>query len=301
MLAQKRRSNDEHRDKKSTIEVKLAESRLHRENMVERVTESYNVTIQEIRLAEEPEWPNETPLPEAEVDQKVRSLRQKLEDMGPVNLVAIDEYQELEERFAFLTAQHNDLSQGKAQLLNTIKELNQTSAEMFSETFHKANENFQNMFKQLFNGGNAKLELVDPENVLESGIDIVARPPGKKLQSVSLLSGGERTMTAVSLLFAIYMIKPSPFCVLDEIDAALDESNINRFVSVLQGFVKQSQFVIITHSRQTISAAEALYGVTMQEKGVSKIVSMQFKEYEAMEAPKGSNGRSSKSSDPTPA
>jgi chromosome segregation protein len=156
---------------------------------------------------------------------------------------------------------------------------------MFAETFAKINANFDFMFKELFNGGTAKLELVAGEDVLECGIDIIARPPGKRLQNVSLLSGGERTMTAVALLFAIYMIRPSPFCMLDELDAALDESNINRFVKVLKGFLDQSQFIVITHNRRTIGAAAVLYGVTMQERGVSRIVSMKFEDYEAGKLP----------------
>jgi chromosome segregation protein len=136
------------------------------------------------------------------------------------------------------------------------------------------------MYERLFNGGSAKLVMVAEDDVLESGIDIIARPPGKRLQSVSLLSGGERTMTAVALLFSIYMIKPSPFCLLDELDAALDESNIGRFVNVLSDFLKQSQFIVITHNRRTIAAADVIYGVTMQESGISRTVSMKFSEYE---------------------
>jgi chromosome segregation protein len=144
--------------------------------------------------------------------------------------------------------------------------------------------NFQAMFEKLFNGGSAKLVLVNEEDVLDCGIEIIARPPGKRLQNVSLLSGGERTLTAVALLFAIYMIKPSPFCLLDELDAALDEANIGRFVVALQEFLKQSQFVVITHNRNTIAAANVLYGVTMPEKGISKTVSMKFKSREEKDA-----------------
>jgi chromosome segregation protein len=209
----------------------------------------------------------------------VAELRTKLDAMGPVNLVAIEEYQELEERYAFLTTQEQDLIKSKQQLMDMIRTINRTTSEMFSKTFAQVNENFQHMFGKLFNGGTAKLVLVNEEDVLECGIEIIARPPGKRLQNVSLLSGGERTLTAVALLFSIYMIKPSPFCLLDELDAALDESNIGRFVSVLNEFLSQSQFVVITHNRQTIAAADVLYGVTMREKGISSIVSMKFNEY----------------------
>jgi chromosome segregation protein len=139
------------------------------------------------------------------------------------------------------------------------------------------------MFTQLFGGGSAKLVLTDDEDVLEAGIEIIARPPGKKLQTISLLSGGERTMTAVALLFSLFKVKPSPFCVLDELDAALDDANINRFVEALKGFVQSSQFIIITHSRQTIAAADVIYGVTMQTRGISKVVSMKFADYQANE------------------
>ena len=208
----------------------------------------------------------------------IAELRTKLEAMGPVNLVAIEEHRELEERLAFLTTQQTDLVNAKQQLMDLIREINKKTTEMFSETFEKVNINFQEMFTKLFGGGQAKLVLVDEADVLESGIEIIARPPGKKLQTVSLLSGGERTMTAVALLFSLYLVKPSPFCVLDELDAALDEANIGRFVKTVQGFVENSQFVVITHNRMTISAAGVLYGVTMQQQGVSKIVSVKFHE-----------------------
>jgi chromosome segregation protein len=200
--------------------------------------------------------------------------------MGPVNLVAIEEYQEHEERYAFLTGQQQDLINAKDQLMEMIKKINLTTSELFATTFAKINENFQVMYERLFNGGSAKLVMVTEDDVLESGIDIIARPPGKRLQSVSLLSGGERTMTAVALLFSIYLIKPSPFCLLDELDAALDESNIGRFVNVLGDFLKMSQFIVITHNRRTIAAASVIYGVTMQESGISRTVSMKFAEYE---------------------
>ena len=146
------------------------------------------------------------------------------------------------------------------------------------DTFNQVNENFQGLFKQLFGGGNAKLVLVDEENVLESGIEIIARPPGKKLQTVSLLSGGERTLTAgVALLFSLFKVKPSAFCLTDELDAALDDSNITRYLGMLTDFLKETQFIIITHNRQTIGAADALYGVTMEKQGISKIVSVKFR------------------------
>jgi chromosome segregation protein len=210
------------------------------------------------------------------VAQQVEVLQQRLDEMGPVNLVAIEEYEETEQRYQFLSKQHDDLVQAKAQLLEVINRINTQTREMFRQTFEQIRENFRAMFTEVFGGGKADLVLMDENDLLESGIDIVARPPGKQLQTISLLSGGEQTMTAVALLFSIYQVKPSPFCVLDELDAPLDESNINRFIRVLQRFLVHSQFIIITHNKRTIGMADVLYGVTMQEHGVSKIVSVRF-------------------------
>jgi len=212
----------------------------------------------------------------AAVAQQTEALQKRLDEIGPVNLVAIEEYEETEQRFQFLSKQNDDLVQAKAQLLEVINRINVQTRQMFVETFERIRENFRVMFTEVFNGGKADLVLVDENDVLESGIDIVARPPGKQLQTISLLSGGEQTMTAVSLLFSIYQVKPSPFCVLDELDAPLDESNINRFIRVLQRFLAHSQFIIITHNKRTIGMADALYGVTMEEQGISKIVSVKF-------------------------
>jgi chromosome segregation protein len=186
------------------------------------------------------------------VAQQIEALQKRLDEIGPVNLVAIEEYEETEQRHQFLTAQHDDLVHAKIQLLEVINRINTQTRQMFLETFDKIRDNFRAMFVDVFGGGKADLILSDENDVLESGIDIVARPPGKQLQSISLLSGGEQTMVAVSLLFSIYQVKPSPFCVLDELDAPLDESNINRFVRVLQRFLAHSQFIIITHNKRTI-------------------------------------------------
>lgn len=236
-------------------------------------------------FAEEPA-PVEVPAPAAEeapltldwdrIEEIVAELTERLESMGPVNMEAIQEFDELEQRQIFLEKQNADLVNSKAELMDVIAKINRTTKELFSETFVKIRENFQFMFTELFGGGRANLMLVDDSDPLECGIEIIAKPPGKQLQSISLLSGGERTMTAVSLLFAIYMVKPSPFCVLDEMDAPLDESNISRFIKILDRFVDQSQFVVITHNKRTISRADMLYGVTMEEHGVSKLVSVKF-------------------------
>lgn len=211
------------------------------------------------------------------VAARVEEVRAKLQSLGPVSVEAVQEYQEQEERHRFLTQQFEDLSASKENLTALIRKINVETRRMFGETFEKIRGNFQQVFAELFGGGKADLALVEGDDPLESGIDIVARPPGKQLQSISLLSGGERTMTAVALLFAIYMVKPSPFCVLDEMDAPLDESNIGRFTGMLQRFLAQSQFLIITHNKRTIAMADALYGVTMEERGVSKLVSVRFR------------------------
>ncbi len=224
----------------------------------------------EVPDASEPDWDF--------VEEVVIFLRGKLESIGPVNLDAIDEFDELQERHNFLQEQHDDLINAKEELLTVIAKINRDTKKMFADTFEQIRKNFGEMFIELF-GKTAKADLIlaDEGDPLESGIDIIAKPPGKKLQTISLLSGGERSMTAVALLFAIYMVKPSPFCVLDELDAPLDESNISRFLKVLDRFIGSSQFIIVTHSKRTMSRADVMYGVSMEEFGVSKTLGMQFK------------------------
>jgi chromosome segregation protein len=211
------------------------------------------------------------------VSAVVGELRQRLESIGPVNLDAIQEFEELEERHNFLETQHNDLVRSKDELLQVIAKINETTKTMFAETFQQVRTFFHNNFRELF-GPQAKadLMLVDESDPLESGIEIIAKPPGKKLQTISLLSGGERSMTAVALLFSIYQVKPSPFCVLDELDAPLDESNISRFLKMLDHFIDNSQFIIVTHNKRTMGRADVIYGVTMQEFGVSKPVGVRM-------------------------
>lgn len=211
-----------------------------------------------------------------ELEAAIERLRKRCESFGSVNLVAIEEFEELKGRFEFLTKQQSDLLSAKDSLMHTITKINRQTRQMFMDTFTKVSEEFRIYFRMLFGGGEAELVLLDPENVLESGIEIVARPPGKKLQSISLLSGGEKTLTAIALIFGVFRVNPSPFCVLDEIDAALDESNVGRFSYLLKDFAKIAQFIVITHNKKTITAAQVMYGITMQETGVSKIVSVKF-------------------------
>jgi chromosome segregation protein len=281
-------------NQRGSIEIELAQKNMSVQNLRERIQQKYHIVLDDIRsecititFADEGHPKIHTLTPEEmaasgaatdwnTVGQQIEALQKRLDEIGPVNLVAIEEYEETEQRYQFLTKQHDDLVSAKAQLLEVISRINTQTRQMFLETFEKIRENFRAMFVEVFGGGKADLVLVDENDVLESGIDIIARPPGKQLQSISLLSGGEQTMVAVSLLFSIYQVKPSPFCLLDELDAALDEANINRFVKLLQRFINHSQFVIITHNKRTIAMADVLYGVTMQEHGVSKIVGVKF-------------------------
>jgi chromosome segregation protein len=293
-LRELRRRLSDVQQQRGNVEVELAQKTMSVQNLRERIHQKYQVNLDEVRsecititIADEGPARVQTLTPEemaasgaatdwTAVGDQVGALQKRLDELGPVNLVAIEEYEETEQRYNFLTQQNDDLVQARAQLLEVINKINTQTREMFLETFNRIRENFRAMFMEVFGGGKADLILSDEGDVLESGIDIVARPPGKQLQSISLLSGGEQTMTAVALLFSIYQVKPSPFCVLDELDAPLDESNINRFIRVLQRFLTQSQFVIITHNKRTIGMADVLYGVTMQEQGISRIVSVKF-------------------------
>jgi len=278
-LAERRRALDSTRESRNKAEVGITEARMHHQNHLDHVYNEYGVSSEELITHPDPLWENGEQPPLPEIAARVARLNSEIHEIGPVNLVAIEEHKEYEERYAFLKAQEEDLLKSKEQILDLIATINSKSSELFQQTFQQANLNFQEMFTKLFNGGEAKLVLLENrEDPLECGIDIIARPPGKRPQSVTLLSGGERTMTAVSLLFAIFKIKPSPFCLLDELDAALDDSNIGRFVLALKDFLAHSQFLIITHNQHTIAASDLVYGVTQQEKGISKIISMRLNE-----------------------
>src|SRR5947209_1906462 len=209
-------------------------------------------------------------------DQIYREMRTRLDGMGPVNMMALEEYKETAERHGFLETQRKDLLDSIENTQKTIKEIDDISRTKFEEAFHKINETFQLTFRKLFGGGHAFMRLTDEENSPDSGIDVIAQPPGKKLQNVLLLSGGEKALTALSLLVGIFQYQPSPFCVLDEVDAPLDEANIGRFTELIKEMAVQTQFIIITHSKKTMSVAPVMYGVTMQEPGVSKVISVRF-------------------------
>ncbi len=208
--------------------------------------------------------------------EKLSKSKEDLKNLGSVNLMAPEEFGEQKERYEKLQANYDDTNKSMENLLRVSEEIKSKSTEMFITTYNKIKKNFHNMFRRLFGGGRGELRLTEPENVLTSGIDIYAEPPGKKLQNIALLSGGEKTMTAVALLFATYQVRPSPFCLLDEIDAALDDKNVMSFVQVLRAFAKLSQYIVITHNKKTVLAASSLLGVTMEESGVSKIITMRL-------------------------
>jgi chromosome segregation protein len=294
ILKERRRRLTDLQQRRGELDVQLAQKTMTVQNLRERIQQKYQLNLDDVRgecititIASEGPPKVETLTPQEMaarglstdwegIADQVTILQKRIDEMGPVNLVAIEEYEETEQRYQFLTTQNDDLVKAKEQLLDVINKINTQTQEMFIETFNKVRENFSVLFTEIFGGGKADLMLVNEGDVLESGIDILARPPGKQLKSITLLSGGEQTMTAVALLFAIYQVKPSPFCVLDELDAPLDESNVNRFIGVLKRFLVNSQFIIITHNKRTIGMADVIYGVTMQEHGVSKIVSMKF-------------------------
>jgi chromosome segregation protein len=209
----------------------------------------------------------------------VHGLKQQVKNLGPINLLAYSEFEEERGRYEFLRKQRDDLINSEKDIARTIDEINITAQKLFTETFEKIRENFINIFRGLFNPGDeADLKIEENADPLEAKIEIVAKPKGKRPTSIELLSGGEKTLTAIALLFAIYLVKPSPFCILDEIDAPLDDANIDRFTKIIKDFSTDTQFIVVTHNKRTMEAADTLYGVTMQEEGVSKLVSVRFNE-----------------------
>lgn len=251
--------------------LQLGEGRTRLQVLRQQILERYHVDLGEVAASY-----SERPIDRETQGPKVQELREKLEKIGAVNLGAIEEYQELQTRFEFLDKQYQDLQQSLDTLHRALQKVNRTTKKRFQETFDRVNALFQEVFPKLFRGGRGELILTDPENILESGVEIVAQPPGKKLQSVSLLSGGEKALAAVSLIFSIFIIKPSPFCLLDEVDAPLDDANIDRFNEMVRSLTDRSQFILITHNKRTMEMADTLYGITMEQPGVSKIVSVQL-------------------------
>ncbi|HET8563450.1 MAG TPA: chromosome segregation protein SMC [Candidatus Binatia bacterium] len=258
-------------EEKNRLHLLLSEKRLNLQYLADSIRDKYDVDLRELSHETTAGSPSKEELL-AEIDE----LRNRLERMGEVNLAAIGEFEELTGRFQFMNQQKEDLEKSIADLQRTITKLNRICRLRFRESFDQINEKFEAIFPRLFRGGKAKLVLTDENDYLETGVDIVVQPPGKKLQSITLLSGGEKALTAVSLLFAIFLTKPSPFCFLDEVDAPLDDANIDRFNELIKEMSERSQFVLVTHNKKTMQAAEVLYGITMEEPGVSKVVSVKL-------------------------
>ncbi|UCF42489.1 MAG: hypothetical protein JSV99_07765, partial [Planctomycetota bacterium] len=275
LLRQKRAEQSEIAQKMSELKIELSQLEVKSQDLTERVRDEL-----QIDLVEAFENYREEDIDWEEVREEIAELRAKIERLGNVNLDAIAEQENLEKRYEFLSSQIEDLNKSRTQLQQLITRLNKMSRERFVKTFEEIRVHFQQIFRKLFGGGKADVLLEDDEDLLEAGIEIVARPPGKETMSISLLSGGEKALTAIALLFAVFKTKPSPFCFLDEIDAALDEANNERFNMLLREFQKDSQFIIITHAKRTMSIADVLYGITMQTRGVSKKISVKFGEYE---------------------
>lgn len=253
------------------LEIEQTKWTVERENVVRSIETQYEMTLEEAGQMKKP-------LDEKTVNQRAKQIKSRLKELGDVNVGSIHEYEEVSERYHFLREQMDDLIKGQNVLKKMIKELDTTMKEQFVETFEAIRGNFSDVFKLLFNGGSADLKIADEENVLESDIEIYAQPPGKKLQNLNLLSGGEKSLTAIALLFSTLKYKPAPFCMLDEIEAALDDVNVYRFAEFLKAFSTESQFVVITHRKGTMEIADILYGVTMEEYGVSKIVSVKLED-----------------------
>ena len=257
----------------SEIKDKLNELKLQLAGMKERLSVEFKIELDEIL-----DQPRVTETSLEELQATSDRMRKRLENMGEVNPTAIEAFTEMKKRYEFILEQKNDLVSAKESLLQTIQEVEATANQQFLETFNKVRENFQKVFKALFTEEDtADMILENPENLAETGIDIVAKPKGKRPSSISQLSGGEKTLTATALLFAIYLIKPAPFCILDEVDAPLDDANVGKFTNMIKQFSENSQFIIVTHNKMTMSAVDVIYGVTMQEPGVSRLVPVDFR------------------------
>lgn len=283
-------SNSSVSGKRGALQKKQEEQNKYQAQF-ERLTLSLNSSDTEIRnlkqnfqeqhsrdLMEFEEQMYKITAPAAELREKLAAAKEELRLLGQVNLMAVEEFAEVKDRYERQKANYEDTQKSLDNLIRVSEEIKSKSSEMFLETYNKIKKNFHNMFRRLFNGGRAELRLADPQNVLTSGIDIFAQPPGKKLENISLLSGGEKTMTAVALLFATYQVRPSPFCLLDEIDAALDDKNVSSFVTTLESFANVSQYIVITHNKKTVMGANTMLGITMEESGVSKIIALRLDE-----------------------
>jgi chromosome segregation protein len=252
-------------------ELGLRELELQADNLRDRFRE---------RLSGDLEQEAETGVPDdfdpAHAAERAERLEKRLAGFGEINLLAIEEFEDRKQRYEFLETQKQDLEESLESLKKAIARINRVSKQRFAETFEKVSQTFRELYPKLFRGGEARLVLTEPENLLETGIDVIARPPGKKAQHITLLSGGEKALTAVGLIFSIFLVKPSPFCILDEVDAPLDDANIGRFCELLREMSAASQFLVVTHNKASMEASDHLYGITMSDPGVSKVVSVRL-------------------------
>jgi chromosome segregation protein len=274
-LKLRRRELEAVRQTRAGEEVELVREQSQLEHLVEGFLQTHGLKLQDAAASLAS---SELARERDALQSELAEIREKIDSLGPVNLVAIEQFQELETRFDFLSRQRKDLLESIASTGQAIQRIDTTSRQRFQEAFREIDRHFDATFKQLFGGGRAGLSLIDQADPLESGIDISAQPPGKRLQNVLLLSGGEKALTAISLMFAIFRYKPSPFCLLDEVDAPLDDANLGRFLTMLSSLVDSTQFIIITHNRKTMEMADQMYGVTMEEPGISKLVSVKLVE-----------------------
>ncbi len=266
------------------IRMQVSEERMKADHLVEQIQDRYGLSLHEAALDPENRIPEEET--QESLAEKLAILREKMAKIGDVNLAAIDELSQLKERFAFLKIQKADLERSIESLTVAIRKINATTRERFASTFSAVNEKFQRIFPRVFRGGKGKLVLTKPEDLLETGIDIVAQPPGKRLQNINLLSGGEKALTAIALMFAIFEHRVPPFCVLDEVDAPLDDQNTQRFLWLVKEMSKQTQFILITHNKGTMEVANNMYGITMEDPGVSRLVSVKMaQKVEVTQAP----------------
>ena len=274
-LREIRRRANQARQAAHSGELQISQIQGELRHLHERLRQEYDVTADELDRLPDMEIPENA----AEI---IGEMKERIRRLGPVNLLAVEEYEEKSQRFEFMSTQRDDLLRAKDSLVKTIAEINKTASKLFLETFDQVAQNFQKTFQVLFQGGECSLTLSD-EDPLEADIEVVARPRGKKPQGIHQLSSGERALTAIALLFAIYLVKPSPFCILDEVDAPLDDANIDRFVAMVKEFSNRTQFIVITHNKKTMEAADCLYGVTMQRPGVSTVVSVKLEGERAAE------------------
>ena len=270
-ISEKIKIIDNLKEQTSKQEVKKSKLEYELEQTINKMWEDYEITPNNVDgLYKKPDNV-------AETAKKVKTLRNQIKDLGSINIDSIEEYKQTKERYDFMCEQRLDLENSSSNLKKVIQDMTKIMKDQFAKQFKVINKNFGEVFRELFGGGNAEVKLTDEENILECGIDIEAQPPGKKLQNMLLLSGGEKAFTAIALLFAILKINPAPFCVLDEIEAALDDVNVYRFADYLKKFTKNTQFLVITHRKGTMEAADTVYGITMEENGISKLLSMKLK------------------------